>query len=487
MNFTQFIENWLDAIPNSSPVNFTQDPRPSLYHSSHSKVGKIPKPYWIQMTPPASYQGNPDRESSPKRKRYESPESDAQNNGELFNDDEERTPRSTTTSAPVYSHQQHIPFRLTNIPSIPPSESSHTSNQSPSPGVSDASQSKRGRPKSPVKSHNSLLALKVPVHFRKMRINTMAMLPPDVHELFRKIQDVSDMEGVIPCEVSQAIKSLSDRAKDRWFYRQSNVSTPESSSIGLRQMSPAAELDLLREIEADAEQCDLRNCSEASWNMWVHMPLLKYALSGHPTIRVEPSMSAKIATPFVPTTGGRGGGSVIESKMVDFSLLLWLNKGSPQLEPDDMPPEADARLMAAIANKVWAQPRDCQSVNQSMYPPMQFAPIACNIETKTSTSSNQGKLQLSVWTTAWLLRVAKLFPTASTMPTIPLLHVVGHDWKISFAYLHGDHVEIVGEHKIGDTSTLLGLYQLVASLRSLADWIATTYRRWAEQVFLEEV
>ncbi|KAJ4248147.1 hypothetical protein NW762_012917 [Fusarium torreyae] len=410
-----------------------------------------------------------DRQNSPKRRRAESRPRD---------EDQDATPRSSRASAFGASSEQSIPFRLGNIPSIPPSQSSHASQeQSPSPGTSEVLSSRRGRPKSPVKSNNSLQALDTPVDFLKLGMKGTDVLPTDVHELFRRLQDINDKENFLPWEISENLESLiPDRIKNHWFFGQRDSSNAQSL------MAATRELERLREIESDAEQCNLSNCSEASWNMWVHMPVLRHAFSGHSTVRVEPSTSARIAPSFLPTTNGKA--TVIESKMIDFTLLLWLNKGSPRsTHHDPQPLEPDGRLMAGIANKVWAEQRDIQFVNQTSYAPLQFAPIACNIETKIPTSSNQGKLQLAVWTAAWFKRITALYPAVKT-PTIPLIHVVGHEWHISFASFHGSHIEIAEKLAIGDTETLLGLYQLVASLRRLGDWIETTYREWADKAFI---
>lgn len=53
---------------------------------------------------------------------------------------------------------------------------------------------------------------------------------------------------------------------------------------------------------------------------------------------------------------------------------------------------------------------------------------------------------------------------------------------MSFACDRGDWIEVFGEHAIGDMSTLLGLYTLVAVLQELADWIATSHRDWIERI-----
>ncbi|KAH7235302.1 hypothetical protein BKA59DRAFT_532484 [Fusarium tricinctum] len=327
------------------------------------------------------------------------------------------------------------------------------------PPTSDGttSPSRTTRSKSPVKNNNSLQVLDVPINPLELEGNGLDLLQPDVHELYEGLQDINDKERFIPGPMKDSIKSTEKRAKDHWFIDERGTDGPEIL-VALNR-----ELQVLHEIRSEAKQCKLSDCSEASWNMHVHMPLLKYALSGHSTVRIEPGMSAKIAAPFLPTANGKA--TVVESKMVDFTLLL-------------------CQLIAGIATHIWNQPPEAQFVNQSLYAPLQFAPIACSIESKTSTSPNQGKLQLSVWTAAWFKRISELLPNHKP-PTIPLIHVVGHEWHISFASFHGTHIEVAEELAIGDTRTIIGLYQLIASLRKLGDWIETQYRAWAEEVFLQ--
>lgn len=151
--------------------------------------------------------------------------------------------------------------------------------------------------------------------------------------------------------------------------------------------------DILRDVCNAAEDCQVRTRAEVTWNMLVHQPLLQHALGGHTTVQVEPSLMAKTLAAFSPVTSGRGGGGVIENRMVDFCLNLWLNKGkSRELHGDNaaQASSADAKLPSVIAEKVWSQPSDAQSVNQTAYPLLQFAPIACNIETRTSAIQQDG-------------------------------------------------------------------------------------------------
>ncbi|RGP64188.1 methyltransferase type 11 [Fusarium sporotrichioides] len=183
----------------------------------------------------------------------------------------------------------------------------------------------------------------------------------------------------------------------------------------------------------------------------------------------------KYRTVLHPTVNGRA--AAIESKMIDFTLLLWLNRGSPRKAAHNtVISDADFRLMNSIAKTVWRQPVETQYVNQSTYAPLRFAPMAVNIETITATSANQGKSQLSVWTGSWFKRISELGLRGGRIPTIPLIHVVGHEWHISFASWHEGRIEIAEELEIGDTRTLVRLYQLVASLRCVGGWIETVYR-----------
>ena len=50
-----------------------------------------------------------------------------------------------------------------------------------------------------------------------------------------------------------------------------------------------------------------------------------------------------------------------------------------------------------------------------------------------------------------------------TTPTMPLIHVIGHTWHVSFASRREARIEIANGTMIGNTETLVGLYQLVAS------------------------
>jgi hypothetical protein len=329
------------------------------------------------------------------------------------------------------------------------------------------------------------------------------VLPTDVQDLFTSIDDIlEDHIKVFPSEIREDVEAIIPRAKKKndWFRpaeltSQQSANEDETSFPRSRKPKSALEvalheLDFLRDIVNTAQDCKDYTRAEVSWNLQVHQPLLQHALAGHPTVQVEPSLTARILSPFSPVTSGRGGGSVIENKMIDFCLTLWLNDGKPHRMLDERNAKAapaDLKLISAIADKVWSQPSDAQSVNQTGYPPLQFAPIACNIETKTSNVQQDGELQLSVWTAGWYQRMNILVPERIAQHgiiTLPLLYIIGHDWKLSFACWRENRIQIMGPLALGDTTTLLGSYTIVAVLRQIGDWITTVYRDWIEKMFL---
>ncbi|KAL9560649.1 hypothetical protein ACKAV7_015212 [Fusarium commune] len=117
---------------------------------------------------------------------------------------------------------------------------------------------RKGRAKSPVKNNNSLQALDVPVDFVKLGDDGVDVLPPDVHYLYEKLQDINDKEEFIPGEMIDHVKKVIRRVKPGWFKKLQNPQ--ESTRISVLTQ----ELNLLRQIESDAEQYEHSDCSEAS-------------------------------------------------------------------------------------------------------------------------------------------------------------------------------------------------------------------------------
>lgn len=502
---SEAIEHWLNAVINHQPLGLdSTSPILGDYNYDFCPRPSDQKRNYMPTTPPPSGRAG----SSPnKRKKWSSPDEepvgDTHSPPSTKGQDPEQLPIAHTTHIHILpQYQAPVPIRsLGQTPSLAPSNPPSVASRDPyyvaSPTPSDVL-SKKGRPKSPVRSSNSLWTLEIPVINTSLSDDPTDQLPSDVQDLFSRITDITtDRLGFIPGEVRESVQRLVYKPRDHWFrpvveaHDSIDAATDLVQTRKPRTMAERAvsELDTLRDIESDAKQCHKDGRSEPAWNTLVHAPLLRHALFYHPTVQMEHATTAKIATPFVPTTGGRGGGSVIESKMIDFALVLWLNNGELRPEPGAGAESGDARLVSAIAERVWQQPADRQTINQTMYQPLQFAPIGVSIETKIASSAVDGMLQLSVWAAAWYKRMKQFLPPdaaekAPSVVTLPLLYVTGHVWNLSFACDRGDRIEIIGEHSIGDTRTLLGLYTIVAVIQELGHWMSTTYRNWLEEVFL---
>lgn len=82
----------------------------------------------------------------------------------------------------------------------------------------------------------------------------------------------------------------------------------------------------------------------------------------------------------------------------------------------------------------------------------------------------------------WLRRLGK---GDCALPTLPLVIVQGHEWKLMFAELEDDLKVRLHRHlNLGTTRSVLGVYQVVASLRRLAEWAKDTYRPCFEKEVL---
>ncbi|OAA55140.1 hypothetical protein ISF_08061 [Cordyceps fumosorosea ARSEF 2679] len=120
-------------------------------------------------------------------------------------------------------------------------------------------------------------------------------------------------------------------------------------------------------------------------------------------------------------------------------------------------------------------------------------------------SEEEGKLQLAIWTSAWHRRMLSIMSkfeqggdddsqnlwapkprkVEAKIITLPLMLTLCQDWKLLFACDRGgEGLEILGDFSIGETSSLLGLYTIVAVLQELADWVEVTFRKWIMDVFM---
>jgi len=315
---------------------------------------------------------------------------------------------------------------------------------------------------SPVKNIVGLQRLEKPVLFGSLHDNAEeGQLPDDVRQLFSDIWAIVATQGIYPAEVRDEIMRLNRktppshfRQPETWPGPSPDVSNSEDPFFDLLpiwafghaakhpSMTPKrlarAELHHVRHLESVARECWTRRKSEASWNSNVHEPLLALALWRYcDTVAIENATAARILPAFIPalTTG-----EAVEGKTVDF-VLSPIVQANNLVPPGAASEDAGLAVAAAIQNKLAAQPSAgfCDlGVNHTDYSPLLCDPIAVTIETKIGgASTEEGRLQLGIWTAAWHARMSALGvgggKQGPLLPTLPLILTHDHAWSLYFA------------------------------------------------------
>ncbi|RSL45970.1 hypothetical protein CEP54_014054 [Fusarium duplospermum] len=250
---------------------------------------------------------------------------------------------------------------------------------------------------------------------------------------------------------------------------------------------------IMSDILHEAKDATNFNKGESAWNGHVHYPMLKLALSSFSSVKAETITNAQIVRDFQPGThDGWATGSVSSSaassqsslvsdassiepvktsvhKMVDYALLF--------LPDDDLQSRIDALL---------AQQKH-PTINQTVYEALRTRPAPVFIETKASTGTvASSHVQLAIWTAAWQERLRAL-TTRPKIITVPVFQVYGNVWQVLFAVDNGHEMLLLDQSmRIGDTSTILGMYQLRAALAVVAKWVEKDFRAWISK-FLSDV
>ena len=127
------------------------------------------------------------------------------------------------------------------------------------------------------------------------------------------------------------------------------------------------------------------------------------------------STSARVLLSLVPRRASR---DILKSKLVDYTINLL---------PDE---EIDSVIRLLLQS----QPVNLETINQTMYNPVRYQPIAISIETKTPDGSEQDAMvQLGVWVAAHFNRLRMLSHEDPVSLTLPLLYVSGAEWFLLFA------------------------------------------------------
>ncbi|KAL8988551.1 MAG: hypothetical protein Q9177_002393 [Variospora cf. flavescens] len=263
-------------------------------------------------------------------------------------------------------------------------------------------------------------------------------------------------------EIAQVKLGIDD--EDALYKTRGNTVTPEESFRHLRTWYNVVE------IESAAEECEVEDDAEASWNTEVHSRILREALRGHwrsKNIWYKDITTAKIfdkeLLPKVP-------GLSAKNKLVDFAIIVR--------------PQVSSVLDGAVKMKCASMPP--KSINQTDASYVRNKPIAISMEVKRPAGNEDiAVVELQTWVTAHYKMLKVLLdsndaPGTFELPILPLVQVQGHTWNLWIAEYKETEDQIIIHRKIslGSTDEVVGIYQLIASVQRLAQWVAEEYQPW---------
>lgn len=331
---------------------------------------------------------------------------------------------------------------------------------------SDASSasSKRSRPSSssPVKQQNRLYA-QWQMEERDFTTRSISDLPQEIAWLVDEMQRCRDEVGIIPASLKHELYArAADELKRKWSREEIWFTESED------------QIPIMREVEGivrHARRCHRRRAYEAGWNSHVHGPLLLLAsmLSRYSTrVSTDNITNARVMRRLLPSCPS------VRGKMVDFAVYL---------EPDAALHKAFRHLASEDdGTKYW---------NHTDSDPVATTPLVVGIETKREgEGGTQAQLQLSLWSSTHLLRLAELrqrpLRPQDKSIYLPQLACSGPQW--SFYLARGDYddegsligTSMYSDLPLGDVSTYTGAFKVIASLLVIMHWSQTVYRPWFE-------
>ena len=212
------------------------------------------------------------------------------------------------------------------------------------------------------------------------------------------------------------------------------------------------------EIYEAALECGNKELSEPAWNDEVNSRMLKLALRGERKSKRVWYRNVTTARITDKSLLDRAPGS----KMVDYCLIIDSEKTFDTLLEETM-----------IAKGI-------SSISHSDAEYLRFNPIGVSIEVKRALiDEKEAEIQLATWVKAHYAKLRQLAPGMRTVPVLPLISIQGYLWSFMLVEMQTlTQFVIHKELTIGKIDTMLGIYQVLAAIRRLADWIVKEYKPW---------
>ncbi|PWI65093.1 hypothetical protein PCL_07392 [Purpureocillium lilacinum] len=469
------IEAWVDEVTTSCSAQLldkspTADPLNTNSRRRRLSVG---------MASPLKRQRTDNNPVDPDETPTRPPQSLRQvADGAVFDDRAETASSTRSTSSFTAVLASRAAFSASTAAAHPPTNTSHSTT--------------RSRSLSPVKqfrSTASLLSLVRPVRFTKAS-DLGSVLPGDAQKLFEVLSAVEAKVEILPAALRGSSEFGAARIRDFMW-----KSDEEDQPLACDTIS--GNHARFRDVVNDSIASSNLHRSEAAWNNLVHTPLLRHATSHFDFLQVEPITSARIMPAFRPLS--KAGDQSLSSSISSASSMSEQDLGTPQTRSGTVassvhkmvdfalvlqPKEGLQNLIDTFLD---TQPHTTATINQTIYEPLRTRPAPIFIETKTSLGNiDAANVQLGVWVAAWHDRMRSIISLAeisSKIITIPVIQVVGSVWTVMFVKDTDAEIQILdGNFRIGDTDSILGIYQLQAAISALADWTKETFEPWLTMV-----
>ncbi|KAF4990507.1 hypothetical protein FGRMN_8438 [Fusarium graminum] len=331
-----------------------------------------------------------------------------------------------------------------------------------------------------------LVAMELPGPVRS-GIETRAMsdpsgLPMPLADMRTKLLQFGRGRGIIGVH---GLQSIPDEAAARAFHPDmAAIYEDKEFSCSTRRdalgVTPSPE-DVLYILECAAE-CLRKGRSEAAWSNEVHFPLLCLALrprvksTFQRLVNVTNCSTASIVPDYRPR--------LAPDETIDFCVYL-----DPHYDPIN-------KNIASTVDRVRAR-LPLLTINAIDDLSLLSNPIAIAIETRRPGEGlDTANLQVATFLTAHLALLQRLVNAGATVPVaggekapsvddlgfVPGLIVQGNTWNFIAARRQESRVVVWSGTSIGSTGDMSGIYQIIASLQLLRQWISTTYWPWLRRV-----
>lgn len=307
-----------------------------------------------------------------------------------------------------------------------------------------------------------------PVSVEWLVFNTEGLeIPEKARALLKDIKRIGHGFRVIPHGVKgRAIEHMvrrdEDFAEEDFIGRLFDLerSTQEDG------LDPNEVFDIVLEIERAALDCRNSSSPESHWNDDVRLPLIRLALGdfwenkGIYCIDVSTAgiHEASLLSGLRPTV------KKTESKMVDLAMAI-------------RPAEDLLDRIKDLLRKT-----DGLSINHTDAQYLRHNPIGISMKTGRDGKDEKGSnIKLGVWVSAHFAKLSQLNHGNEGLPPLPLLMIHGHLWDFMIAHkVNATRIEIYRDLSLGETRSILGIYQLLAAVRRLAQWMDEVLGPWFE-------